>query len=467
MGSRLHSPELEHTMPTTIEKADVFAQAASTEASAEILFIDDETSILNSLKRLFHEEKAFNCHFASSAAQALEILSAHHIDVIVSDHLMPGMTGTELLSRVKEKRPKAVRMMITGHADLPTVQRAINRGEIYRFILKPWQNEELIQTVRQAAEFGRLRRDNERQAAKIQEQNSELGRLNARLEEQVTSRTKQLADALHTARSLSQKMDDTLYNAVRSMFTVLKFGHPELGSHSLRVADHAVSIGRKLSCNAEELRELEIAALLHDAGKLFLPGELATKDPDTLSDSERESYRKHPAIVREVFKSCPGLAQMSDIIYGHHERYDGSGFPDGTGRSDLRIECYIIGIVDMVDHLLHDSHESAELAFQHAYSTIGSCSDSKFPAKLVQVTMEHFEQLHKLSQSEDVQRLGLADLIPNTTLAADIYTVNGVLLVAAGANLTTHEIAHIRAIHRYDPIQGEILALRKRPAPQG
>lgn len=430
----------------------------------EVLFIDDEVSILNALKRLFHGNPNMTCHFAPSPLEAMEILSKHQIDVIVSDYRMPQMSGTDLLAKMKAKRPKAVRMMITGHADLAAVQKAINEGEIFRFILKPWDDLELVQAVNQAAEYYHRKSEAEHRSETTRRQNVTLGQINAKLEEQVTSRTRQLADALHTARSLTQKMDETLYHSTKMLFGLIKFLSPELGSHSQRVAEHAVSIGRRMNCTMQELRELEIAALLHDIGMLYLPAELCAKNPDTYSHEEAEIYHRHPLTARELLGAVPHFARVSELIAGHHERYDGSGFPAGKGKSELPIECYIIGIADLYDHMMSQNVVRDDQGHEKVHATIAELSDTKFPAKLVQSALYHFEQMHELASAVDTLELGLAELIPNMILVRDVYASSGALVMMAGAMLSPQHISQIRMIHRLDPITSNFPVLRKRSA---
>ncbi len=440
------------------------AKAADHQLHTQILFIDDEVPILNALKRLFHGNPNLTCHFAPSPLEALEILSRIQIDVIVSDYRMPQMTGTDLLAKIKDKRPKAVRMMITGQADLAAVQKAINEGGIFRFILKPWDDEELVQAVNQAAEYYHRKSDAEHRSEATRRQNVTLGQINAKLEEQVTSRTRQLADALHTARSLTQKMDETLYHTTKMLFGFIKFLNPELGSHSQRVAEHAVNIGRRMNCTMEELRELEIAALLHDIGMLYLPSEMARKNPTAYSAEEIEIYHRHPITAKELLGTVPHFARVGELIAGHHERYDGTGFPNGKSKSELPIECYIIGVADLYDHLIMETEGSAEEKHETAHKTVSGLSDSQFPAKLVQSALYHFEQMHELANAAEILDLGMSELIPNMILVRDVYASSGALVLMAGTMLSPQHISHIRMMHRLDPISGNFPVLRKRPA---
>ena len=116
-----------------------------------ILLVDDEEEILFSLRGLLRTE--FELHTAGSGAEALEILSRHSIHAIMTDQRMPNMTGVELLRRAKAERPEAVRIVFTGYADIKAVIDAVNQGEIYRYLTKPWDPDELIAVFRQACDY--------------------------------------------------------------------------------------------------------------------------------------------------------------------------------------------------------------------------------------------------------------------------------------------------------------------------
>ena len=117
-----------------------------------VLLVDDEESILSSLFRLFRKDD-YEIFRATSGAEGLKIAGENDISIIISDYRMPGMTGVEFLSQVKDVVPDAIRIMLTGYADLEASIAAINRGEGYRFITKPWSDEDLKMTVAQALEY--------------------------------------------------------------------------------------------------------------------------------------------------------------------------------------------------------------------------------------------------------------------------------------------------------------------------
>jgi putative nucleotidyltransferase with HDIG domain len=429
---------------------------------AEVLFVDDEKHILSALQRVFHNFEGHVCHFADSPKEAIEILTSHRISVIVSDHKMPQMTGAEFLARVKEKRPDVVTIMLTGQADFEAVQKAVNSGEIYRFIHKPWQDDELRGCVESALAL-HTRVQEERHLQEVtQSKNDQLTSTNSQLEEQVAVRTQQLADALYTARALNGVLEETLYSGTKALFQVIQLARPELGVHSRRVADVAVALARVLNLGERETREVEIAALLHDCGKLSMPSYIIDKNPADYSREETDLYRTHPLVGTEIFRSISYFENVCALIQVHHERYDGSGFPHGQRGSSVPLAAYLIGLADEYDHLLNRLNRNTEFRYQFACERLAEASDKAFPAKLVQICLDYAESANSHQSTADQIKLGLCDLIPNMVLCRDIYTISGSLLMARGATLTGQTISRIRAIAKLDPLVGEIYVTRIR-----
>ena len=142
----------------------------------KILIVDDEENILSSLKRLFRREN-YQIFTAKSGEEGLEILDEQEVDLIISDLKMPSMNGVEFLTKAKKKNPNPLRIMLTGHADLKSVIDAIDQGEVYRFLLKPWNNDELKMTIKQALDFYYVQKENKILARTIKRQNEILKEL--------------------------------------------------------------------------------------------------------------------------------------------------------------------------------------------------------------------------------------------------------------------------------------------------
>jgi len=158
----------------------------------KILCVDDEENILSALERVFLEEEDYEIITANGGEKGLEILRERAVDLIISDQRMPGMSGTEFLKKARELRPDTIRIVLSGFADFDTITKAINEGEIYRLIQKPWEDDALLLAVKDSLERYELIRENKRLQEEIKKQNEELKRLNLQLEEKVKERTEEL-----------------------------------------------------------------------------------------------------------------------------------------------------------------------------------------------------------------------------------------------------------------------------------
>lgn len=168
-----------------------------------VLFVDDEQPILNSLKRLLRREP-YAVHVAASGAAGLEVLAAHPVQVVVTDQRMPEMTGTQFLQKVKEGWPDTVRIVLSGYADAATIVESINKGEVYRFIGKPWNDDALRHTIAQGLEHWAMVQENRRLSSEAERHVAELKRLNSMLEGSVVSRTRSLQFSQEVLESLPE-----------------------------------------------------------------------------------------------------------------------------------------------------------------------------------------------------------------------------------------------------------------------
>ena len=153
------------------------ASLPATDRPPSLLLVDDEASILSSLRRLLRPS-GYRVHTAESGAAGLEVLAREDIDLIISDMRMPEMDGARFLEEARKRWPQVSRILLTGHSDVTSTIAAINRGEIYRYIAKPWDDNDLLLTIRDALERSRLKAENIRLLALTQTQNDELWRLN-------------------------------------------------------------------------------------------------------------------------------------------------------------------------------------------------------------------------------------------------------------------------------------------------
>ncbi len=343
----------------------------SEQSELTVLFVDDEPNILRSLQRLMRTEPV-QVHTASRANEALRILASHPVHVIVSDQRMPEVTGVELLETVRERHPDVVRLMLTGFTDMDVAMDAINRGRIHRLVTKPWKDDELRATIRQALEHFRLEHEVRRLDALTRKQNAELQELNRNLEGLVNERTKQLAQK-------NQDLREAYIQTIRALAEAVDAKDAYTRGHSERVGVYASKIARELSFPKIMIERVYIAGLLHDVGKIGVRDAVITK-PAALTDEEYDEIQQHPEIGARILEPVRFLADVVPCVRHHHEWYDGSkkGYPDRLRGDQIPIASRVILVADTVEAMTSDRPYRKGLPLERVVSEIHKYSGTQF-----------------------------------------------------------------------------------------
>jgi len=336
-----------------------------------VLFVDDEPNILKSLQRLLRPEE-MNVLCASTGMEALEILDKTPVQVFVTDQRMPEMSGVDLLSAVRERHPEIIRMMLTGFTEIKIAVEAINQGEIYRLITKPWNDDELRATIRQAFEQADLKNEIKRLNRVTREQNFKLQDMNRNLEDKVRERTKQLANKHHELRTAYVQTVGALAEAVDAKDAYTR-------GHSERVGVYASKIAREMGFTKEFIERVYIAGLLHDVGKIGIRDAVITK-PGKLTAEEYEEIKQHPAIGAKILEPVDFLADIAPCVRHHHEWYDGStlGYPDRLRADAIPLPSRIILVADTVEAMTSDRPYRKALSIDCVISELNKFSGSQF-----------------------------------------------------------------------------------------
>lgn len=192
-------------------------------AKHTILFVDDEQNILHSLKRLLRRE-GYKLLTAASGEEAFQVLKENEIHLVISDQRMPEMNGTDFLAQVKEQYPDILRIILTGYTDIDSITESINKGHIYKFFLKPWNDQNLKLEIRQALDQYELIEANKRLDETVINQNRRLKEVNENLEEIVAERTRELElqnQALELSRAILEDLPLPIIGVDREAVIVL------------------------------------------------------------------------------------------------------------------------------------------------------------------------------------------------------------------------------------------------------
>jgi response regulator RpfG family c-di-GMP phosphodiesterase len=274
--------------------------------SDTILFVDDSRLILETAKDLFLP-LGIEILTADNAAEALEVFQRQDIAVVVSDNCMPGISGLEFLARLKDLAPETVKILMTAHADLPSALEAINKSGVYRFIVKPWQDDDLLDAVQEGIRHH------------------------------------------HLLDSLRREREDVLC----SLAQAIELKDPSTRGHCDRVAVYALLLADVLQLSKNLKREIKYGSWLHDCGKIGL-SEAILNGSQQLNEEEYAAVKQHSGWGADVAAKANLSQVVRNIIHYHHEKFDGTGYPTGISGSDIPLEARIVAVADVYDALMTD-----------------------------------------------------------------------------------------------------------------
>lgn len=424
------------------------------ENTRKVLFIDDEKSILSALERLFRNEPNIQVFTALSGREGLEIMEKEGPDLLVVDQLMPEMKGDELLALVKEKFPDTLRIMFTGYANMETIVSAINTGEVYRFLTKPWNDEDLKITIRKALEYGDLLRQNQQLTDQIKIRNEELTALNSSLEQKVKQRTAQLEQTIKFLKDLSDTVKKNFHGLVLLFADLMSLSHVFLGSHSKRVADLSNALAEKLKLEGDAREVVYYGALLHDIGLVGVKETLVGKSIDELTEEEMERFKLHPQVGEKLIGSVHNLKRIASIIRSHHEEYSGGGFPDNLSGKEISQGARIVHIANDFDSLIFKEKKTPE----EALKIMEQRSSLNYDPEM----LNYFVEIAKTGITDKkgkAQMISVLELRPGMFLNEDVLQKNGMLLVPKGVILTTPMIDKINSLSSLIDINRKVEAV--------
>ncbi|HEU4384021.1 MAG TPA: HD domain-containing phosphohydrolase [Anaeromyxobacteraceae bacterium] len=332
----------------------------SSAAPERVIIVDDDELILRALSRIL-EAAGYEPRCYLQPEEALSAIEADRPTVIISDYMMPGMDGVTFLNQARNRVPDAVRILCTAAEDFRVALQAVNTGEVYKIISKPWHQQELLATVDQAAEAARLRRENERLTAEVQRQNAQLRDVNLNLEEKVRQRTQALLEGLIAA---------------------LDYRDAETQWHSRRVSLYARRLATQLGVAEPELTVVEQGALLHDIGKLGVRDRVLLK-PGPLSPDEWVQMKLHPELGWALLQRVDYLRPASVVVLQHQEKWDGTGYPAGIKGEAIGIGARVFHVVDTLDAITSDRPYRRARGFADARAEIVRCCGTQFDPRVV------------------------------------------------------------------------------------
>ncbi|NMC74264.1 MAG: HD domain-containing protein [Geobacteraceae bacterium] len=302
-----------------------------------VLFVDDEENVLSAVTRVFSGTD-LRILTASDAARALDILRREPVAVLVADNLMPGMKGMDLLKAARSLSPDTVKIMMTAFADLTTVMEAVTGADAFRFIVKPWDTQELVETVREVVERHRVERSRRRE-------------------------------------------DDSVLHALAE---TIELKDPYTRGHCERVARYALMMADALRLPEGMKKDIRYGSWLHDCGKIGIPESILNASRKLDAD-EFAVIRLHPDWGAEVARKARMSPTVVNIIRYHHEQFDGGGYPSRFSGRDIPVEARIVAIADTYDAITTERPYRCAHAQESARALLRSLRGKRLDPEITEI----------------------------------------------------------------------------------
>ena len=321
-----------------------------------ILFVDDEKFNLQAFRLSFKRD--FTIFTAQVPSEAFEILKREPIAVALIDQVMPVMTGVELLQRIQREYPDIIRVLITGYTDIEAVIAAINKGEVYRYAKKPWSYIELRNLLRTCIDTYYQRMRN---------------------------------------KKLVKDLQEMFYGSINALVKAIDARDRYTHNHSQHVMMVTMEIAKQLGFTDGNLEDIYLAALVHDIGKIGVPEDILNK-PSRLTKEEFEIIKMHPVIGADILKPVSQFKNIRIYMRHHHEKMDGTGYPDGLRGEEIPYPSRIIAVADVFDALITDRPYRGAMPLDKAIEEIKRISGRHLDPKVTEIFLKLINETSILNE---------------------------------------------------------------------
>lgn len=351
--------------------------------AAKILIIDDEPNVLSVLYSLL--SRAHHCKTATSAVEAIEYLKEETYDMVLSDIVMPGMTGLELLAEITRLSRDTVVILISGNLNIQSAIEAMRRGA-FDYVTKPFNLSDVETAAARGLRHHWLLKANQQ--------------YEHHLEHLVDLRTNELTIANTNLNSTLERLYQNYRATLRALAAALEARDVETKGHSERVVSYCLRLGKQIGLNGRQLITLENGALLHDIGKIGVPDGILLKR-GALTEEEWNYMRRHVEYGAQIIRGIDFLEGASEIVAQHHERYNGSGYPNRMEGDQICLGARIFAVADAVDAMTSDRPYRAARSFDDAAEELIRCSGAHFDPFVVDafttVPLDGWREIRQLS----------------------------------------------------------------------
>ncbi|MCG3205575.1 MAG: Regulator of RpoS [Elusimicrobia bacterium] len=403
-----------------------------------ILLVDDNKGQRVTLESIL-KTAGFQVVSADCGLAALNAAESNDFAAALLDIKMPDMTGIDVLKSIKGKMPELTVIMMTGYAETDFAIDALNCGAT-AYLLKPANIEQIKSLLNQAIEHQRLIEENKAMGAALME-------WNVNLERKVKERTAQLEEAHQITLSFYEELKKNFESTLEVLSIAIDQRDPLTASHSFRVTEYAIEVGKALKLHNEELEKLRYAGLMHDLGKIEIKEHILRKEGSLTADEyhEIQTHANGTFSLLSKFKFRSGLIDVPAIASGHHERFDGNGYPRGLKGTAIPLGARILAVADVLDAITSKRHYRNAMSIQNALAIIkreaGGHFDPICAEALMKMSLTNFIKIHLV---EHLEKLEAADLV-----VLQPYTLQQLVTFCEISNPNDEALDILKRFHKY------------------
>ena len=331
-----------------------------------ILIVDDEASVRHLLPELL-VKKSYRREEAANSEEAIEKIKCKPISLVILDINMPGKSGIELLAEIKANHPDTAVIMATATTNLSTAISCMKQGA-YDYITKPFNLDEVTLSVARALEKRKLELENRN------------------FQKYLKQKIEQQAD----------KIRESFLNAITALAYALEAKDEYTSGHSQRVAEISVSIARELGLSRQDIAGIRLAGLIHDIGKIGVRASVLN-NPDRLSDVEFQHIMTHSELGEHILAPIVEDEQILRAVRHHHERYDGTGYPNRLSGKQIPLGARILAVADTYDAITSERPYRKAMDSRIAFNIIDGCKGSQFDPEIIDAFFKNQENSHHLT----------------------------------------------------------------------
>jgi putative two-component system response regulator len=341
---------------------------------ANVLIVDDELGPRESLGMIL--KPSFNIFTSEDGSEALQIIKKTNIDVVTLDLKMPIMPGEEVLKRIKEYDPTIEVVIITGYGTLKSAVEAI-KYNVFDYILKPFNVSDILATVKRCL-------DRREMSLRVKDFLQSLERESKR----PVAMYKHIAQFLNKVDDFTQPTKSEGYlEFIKALISSLEGNDPFSKGHSERVSTYAIYLAEGLKLSATDTKDLRTSAYLHDIGMASMQ---IKNGP--LDENEWIEMRKHPSRGAQIVTPLRLPAEVIGGIKYHHERIDGSGYPDGLKGDQIPLFARILAIAESFDAITTGRPYKDAMSRNEAIAELQQRADSQFDRELVEIFIKELKK---------------------------------------------------------------------------